>query len=261
MAIRQAARLGLLARLGFAGAAGVVVIAALAAFDWRTPAPVAAIDQPPPTRPAEVATADTPEAGAVTRDSVARAEIPAEASAGPKTIEDLLADEDGAPAPAVEATGSVNPTVDPKIGIGPKTGLPIPRFVSLKRDEVNVRKGPGKDYGIAWIFKRAGLPVEITAEFDNWRRIRDAEGAEGWVMHSLLSGERTAIVAPWSKDAATALYRSSGDQSPVVARLEAGVLAEVHECTGDWCRIDGDGFAGWIRQSAIWGAYPGERFD
>jgi SH3-like domain-containing protein len=256
MTNRQTARLGLLARLGFAGAAGILVISALASFDWRgsssEPATVAALNEPPATRPA-AADADTMIAKVDDR--------PIDAPSGPRTIEDLLAEEDGALPEATEATGSVTPTVDAKISVGSKTGLPIPRFVSLKRNEVNVRKGPGKDYGIAWIFKRAGLPVEVTAEFDNWRRIRDAEGSEGWVLHSLLSGERTAIVAPWSKDAATALYRSAGDQSPVVARLEAGVLAEVHECTGDWCRVDGDGFAGWIRQSAIWGAYPGERFD
>lgn len=254
MAMRQAARLGLLARLGFAGAAGILVIAGLAAYDWRNPAPapVVALAEPPVTRPADTAGGD----------AVAKANSPAAgAETGPRTIEDLLAEDGETPPAAAEATGSVTPVIDAKIGVGSKTGLPIPRFVSLKRDEVNVRKGPGKDYGIAWIFKRAGLPVEVTAEFDNWRRIRDAEGSEGWVLHNLLSGERTAIVAPWSKDAATALYRSAGDQSPVVARLEAGVLAEVHECTGDWCRVDGDGFSGWIRQSAIWGAYPGERFD
>src|SRR5262245_50012280 len=82
---------------------------------------------------------------------------------------------------------------------GPKTALPIPRFVSLKSDKVNVRKGPSTDQSIVWVFSRAGLPVEVIAESDNWRRVRDSEGADGWVWHSLLSGRRTVLIAPWTK--------------------------------------------------------------
>src|ERR1700704_6452203 len=84
-------------------------------------------------------------------------------------------------------------------GAGTTSGLPVPRFVSLKSDKVNVRAGPTKDHDVAWVYNRAALPVEVTAEFENWRRIRDWEGAEGWVYHSLLSGKRTALVAPQSK--------------------------------------------------------------
>src|SRR5262245_19459591 len=79
---------------------------------------------------------------------------------------------------------------------GPKSGLPVPRFVSLKPDRVNVRGGPTRDHEVTFVYTRAGLPVEITAESDNWRRIRDWEGSEGWVYHSLLSGRRTAVVMP-----------------------------------------------------------------
>src|ERR1700712_4043947 len=79
------------------------------------------------------------------------------------------------------------------------TGLPVPRFVSLKSDKVNVRAGPAKEQEVAWVYSRSALPVEVTAEFENWRRIRDWEGAEGWVYHSLLSGRRTALVSPQSK--------------------------------------------------------------
>ena len=68
------------------------------------------------------------------------------------------------------------------------SGLPVPRYVSLKSDHVNVRAGPTKDNDVAWVYTRSGLPVEITAEFENWRRVRDSEGAEGWVYHSLLVG-------------------------------------------------------------------------
>ena len=83
---------------------------------------------------------------------------------------------------------------------GSASGLPVPRFVSLKADRVNVRSGPNKDQEVRWVYTRAGMPVEITAEFENWRRIRDWEGAEGWVYHSLLSGKRTAVVVPKIKD-------------------------------------------------------------
>jgi SH3-like domain-containing protein len=143
------------------------------------------------------------------------------------------------------------------------TGLPLPRFVSLKSDEVNLRRGPARDHEVAWIFKRAGLPVEITAEWEQWRRIRDADGTEGWVYHSMLSGRRTATVAPWSpaKAGPLPLHRSADASATVVARLEPGVQASVSKCTGSWCRIRGDGFDGWMEQDRLWGVYPGEKFD
>jgi SH3-like domain-containing protein len=147
----------------------------------------------------------------------------------------------------------------------PKTvsGLPIPRFVSLKSDKVNVRAGPTKDHDVTWIYSRAGLPVEITAEFETWRRIRDWEGAEGWVYHSLLSGRRTATIAPneKNKDELLALRGKPEGDSAVVARLQVGVLASVKRCSGGWCRIVGDGFDGWIKQERLWGVYPNEKLE
>src|SRR6059058_5061785 len=123
--------------------------------------------------------------------------------------------------------------------IGPKSGLPMPRFVSLKPDRVNVRGGPTRDHEVTFVYQRAGLPVEITAESDNWRRIRDWEGAEGWVYHSMLSGRRTALVIAKLKDELVPLHASHDDASAVVARLQAQVLATVRECTGAWCRVIG----------------------
>src|ERR1043165_6912583 len=109
------------------------------------------------------------------------------------------------------------------------SGLPIPRFVSLKSDKVNVRAGPTKDHDVAWVYNRAALPVEVTAEFENWRRIRDWEGAEGWVYHSLLSRKRTALVAPQpkGKDDLLALHDRPDAASAVSAKLQHGVLASV----------------------------------
>jgi SH3-like domain-containing protein len=146
----------------------------------------------------------------------------------------------------------------------PKTsGLPLPRFVSLKTDKVNVHGGPTKDHEVSWVYTRAGLPVEITAEFENWRRIRDWEGAEGWVYHSLLSGRRTASVAPKAKakDEVLPLYSKPDSHSGVVAKLQAGVLGAVKRCDGTWCRLTGEGFDGWIEQSRLWGVYPNEKVE
>src|SRR5688572_21421870 len=107
------------------------------------------------------------------------------------------------------------------------SGLPLPRFVSLKSDNVNVRRGPGQAYEIAFTFVRAGLPVEITQEFDNWRKIRDSDGSEGWVFHSLLSGERTAIVAPWAPEGQFSAHGDADEGAAVVAYLMPRVVTEV----------------------------------
>jgi SH3-like domain-containing protein len=150
-----------------------------------------------------------------------------------------------------------------EVATGSASGLPIPRFVSLKSDRVNVRAGPTKDHDVTWVYTRAGLPVEITAEFENWRRIRDWEGAEGWVYHSLLSGRRTAIVAPMakSKEDLLALHSKAAVDSDVAAKLQVGVLGTVKTCGSGWCRIAGTGFDGWIEQVRLWGVYPNEKVE
>lgn len=145
--------------------------------------------------------------------------------------------------------------------MGPKSGLPMPRFVSLKPDRVNVRGGPTRDNEVMFVYTRAGLPVEITAESDNWRRIRDWEGSEGWVYHSLLSGRRTAVVTPKDKKELVPLYEKGDSNAPVIARLQAGVLAGIKRCTGSWCRIVGPGFDGWALQEQLWGVYPNEKVE
>jgi SH3-like domain-containing protein len=148
------------------------------------------------------------------------------------------------------------------------TGLPVPRYVSLKTDRVNLREGPSKDHRTAWVFQRAGLPVEIVAEYETWRRIRDSEGTEGWVLHSLLSGRRTALVMPWVKDPAAVvpLLDRADDRAATAARLQPGVVASVKDCTGTWCRVvivlDGrSDVEGFIRQEKLWGVYPNERVE
>jgi SH3-like domain-containing protein len=142
------------------------------------------------------------------------------------------------------------------------SGLPLPRFASLKSDHVNVRGGPNKDHEVAWVYTRPALPVEITAEFENWRRIRDRDGTEGWVYHTLLSGKRTAYVAKLKTSPDfVPLYESADRMSPLRAMLEPGVLGSIKRCTGQWCRFVGNSFDGWIEQDQLWGVYPNEKIE
>jgi SH3-like domain-containing protein len=161
------------------------------------------------------------------------------------------------------AASAADPNVTGSIATGSTSGLPVPRFVSLKPGKVNVRAGPTKDNDVTWVYTRAGLPVEVTAEYENWRRVRDWEGAEGWVYHSLLSGRRTAIVTPAAsaKGAPLPLHADADGRSRVVARLQPGVLGTVKRCNGGWCRVAGDGYDGWIEQDRLWGVYPNEKIE
>ena len=164
---------------------------------------------------------------------------------------------------ALGIAGTATARAAADIAPGAASGLPIPRFVSLKSDRVNVRAGPTKDHEVTWVYTRSGLPVEVTAEFENWRRIRDWEGAEGWVYHSLLSGKRTAIVSitAKTKDDLVPLREAASSDSDLAAQLQAGVLGTVKSCKPGWCRISGKGFDGWIQQERLWGVYPNESVE
>lgn len=144
------------------------------------------------------------------------------------------------------------------------TGLPVPRFVTLKAKKINLRVGPGQDYAVSWRYLKSGLPVEVTQEFENWRRIRDADGAEGWVFHSLLSGDRSAIAAPWMRergqDVFVNMLDDARDGGHVVAKLQPGVVVTLDQCNGQWCHAEAKDVQGWVSQAEIWGAYPGEAF-
>lgn len=145
--------------------------------------------------------------------------------------------------------------------VGSATGLPLPRYASLKTDRVNLREGPSKDHATKWVFQRAGLPVEITAEFETWRKVRDSEGAEGWVLHSLLSGRRTGVVGVGKPGKTFNIYVQPKANGDVAATLESGVIANVRSCDGSWCLIFGDGYKGYIEQVALWGVYPNEKIQ
>ncbi|WP_339830950.1 SH3 domain-containing protein [uncultured Parvibaculum sp.] len=150
---------------------------------------------------------------------------------------------------------------------GRVTGLPVPRYVSLKASRANVRRGPGTDFPIDWVYTKRGVPLEVTAESNHWRRIRDHEGDGGWIWHTLLDGTRSAIVtgdaaaddAP--ADTPVALHDAPAPDADVVAYLEPGLVAGLRGCKAGWCRLEVQGRNGWAPQDRLWGVYPGEEFD
>lgn len=137
-----------------------------------------------------------------------------------------------------------------------ETGLPLPRFVSLRSAEVNLRTGPGNTYPIDWVYKRRHMPVEVIAEFDNWRKIRDWEGAVGWVHQNLLDGRRYVLIT-----GERLLLSRPAPDAPPVARVMAGVIARLLTCQAAWCRLDADGHEGWLPRDGFWGVYAAETFD
>ncbi len=143
-----------------------------------------------------------------------------------------------------------------------QSGLPLPRFVSLKSSRVNLRVGPGRDYAVSWLYLKSGLPLEVIQEYDNWRRVRDSEGTEGWIYQSLLSGKRNGMAMPWNrgKDAVVAMLQEPEEEAREVALIEPGAIGSIHVCNGDWCQMTFQGHTGWIKQGSIWGAYPGETY-
>jgi len=136
--------------------------------------------------------------------------------------------------------------------------LPLPRFASLKSSEANARTGPNVRYPVRWVFVRRGEPVEITAEFEQWRKIRDKEGDDGWVHESMLSGKRVVII---TGEKPQVIYRKPDFSSGGVVKLDPEVRAELHSCHKEWCRIEDSGYKGWIERSHLWGVYPQEEID
>jgi len=141
--------------------------------------------------------------------------------------------------------------------VGPVTKLPLPRFVSLKASEGNVRRGPSLNHRIDWVYTHRHMPLEVTGEFGHWRRVRDRDGFGGWVHYSLLSGTRTVIV----EEDLLPLHMTPDAAAPINARAEAGVVARLGACGVAWCRITAERYRGWVRKSALWGVRPDEIRD
>ena len=140
---------------------------------------------------------------------------------------------------------------------GPVTNLPLPRFVSLKASEANARRGPSTAHRIDWVYRLRDMPLRVTAEYEHWRRIEDAEGKGGWMHYALLSGVRTVLVT----EDMTALRSHAVPEGRTLAYLEAGVVARLMQCEADWCRIQAEGNRGWAPKSALWGVGTAEVFD
>ncbi|WP_432637335.1 SH3 domain-containing protein [Albidovulum sp.] len=137
---------------------------------------------------------------------------------------------------------------------GSVTNLPLPRFVSLKAAEGNVRRGPSLNHRIDWVFRHRDMPLLVTAEFEHWRRVEDAEGQGGWIYYSLLSGARTVSVAVDG----TALRVRPDPEAQIVAEAKAGVIGRLGECDPNWCRIAAGSTKGWVVKSALWGVAADE---
>jgi SH3-like domain-containing protein len=129
-----------------------------------------------------------------------------------------------------------------------------PHFAALRANLVNLRTGPGERYPIEWVYQRKGLPVEVTAEFDVWRKVRDGDGTEGWVHQRMLAAVRNVVV----KGALRTLRADPNPDAAAVARAEPGVIAHLLECRGPWCRVETQGVKGWLQRSEVWGVLPNE---
>ncbi len=159
-----------------------------------------------------------------------------------------------APAPAPPPAPEPAPPAEPKKG--GVTNLPLPRFVSLRSDEVNFRSGPGVRYPIEWVYKRRDLPVEIEREFEVWRLVEDSDGVKGWVHQATLAPRRTAVVTGGEQ----ILRASADDNAAPVAKLKPGVILRLRSCDAgsDWCQAQIGDYRGWIKRNQIWGTFPGE---
>ncbi len=157
----------------------------------------------------------------------------------------------------VLALAMAGPMAAQQAALGPVTNLPLPRFVSLKATEANVRRGPSQSHRIDWILMHRGTPLQVTAEFEHWRRVQDHEGAGGWIHYTLLSGVRTAVVS----SERVAMHETTDDESRTIALAEKGVIGRLGGCTVDWCELETNGFEGWIRKTDLWGVGSAEIRD
>ena len=131
----------------------------------------------------------------------------------------------------------------------------ITRFASLRADDVNVRAGPGVRYPVKWKFVQRNMPVQIIAEYDTWRKIRDWEGAEGWVHRAMLSSKRSLIMVGKGQT----LRKDPTDDSAAVARLAPGYVVTVQRCRVEWCEVNAASYEGWVKRDGVWGIAPGEK--
>ena len=133
--------------------------------------------------------------------------------------------------------------------------LAIPRFAAIRPDRANIRVGPGAGYPVEWVVVKSGVPVEITAEFDNWCRLGFPDGSQGWVHRNMLMGKRSA----WIIGSNAGILADPEEGAALLARLEKGALVMLQKCEGPWCQIKVEGFKGWVKRQDLWGVYPHEK--
>jgi SH3-like domain-containing protein len=134
----------------------------------------------------------------------------------------------------------------------------LPRFVSIKAEKAYLRTGPGTRYPVEWVYTRRDLPVEVVAEFDSWRQVRDSKGTMGWMHSQVLSSKRSVVV---TGEATRPLRREAREDSDAIAKLEPGVIARLLMCQPAWCRVEISKFRGWLPRATIWGVREGENVD
>lgn len=136
------------------------------------------------------------------------------------------------------------------------SGLPLPRFVSLRSNEINMRVGPGTEYPIRWTYRKKYLPVEVKEEFGHWRKVQDREGEFGWIHKNLLTSRRAAILL----EEPTLLMIAPRTDAAVTIKAAKGTVARMSECQEDWCALEISERIGWVQKAHIWGAYESEVF-
>ena len=135
-----------------------------------------------------------------------------------------------------------------------ETGLPLPRFVSLKSNDANMRKGPGIRYPIHWVYKRKHLPIEIINEFGHWRQVRDHEGIEGWMHKGMFSSARFVL----TQGEPQTLRSDPEDDAEALLKIQAGVIATLEHCNANWCEVSLEDHKGWLPKAGLWGVYSQE---
>ncbi len=160
-----------------------------------------------------------------------------------------------APKPPAKPAAPAKPAIPPDQGT--VTGLHIPRYASLKTDDVNMRTGPGSRYPVAWTYKRRELPVRIEREFDVWRMVEDMDGIKGWVHQATLTGRRTFVIT--GSDPRT-LRAEASDSAAAIAVLKPGVVGRVKSCDANaaWCQVQVGDYRGWLARADFWGTDAGE---
>ena len=136
-----------------------------------------------------------------------------------------------------------------------KKGKLVQRYASLRANDVNVRAGPGVRYHVKWKFIQRHAPIEVIAQYDTWRKIRDWEGGEGWVHRAMIATKRSLLL----KGNGKTMRRRPSDSAPAVARLASNMIVLAKKCDMEWCLVSARGHAGWIRRKGLWGLYPKEQ--